>query len=153
MCWTLLFHNFARTLCFHALFHTVFWTIRWFIVKNRYFHVLFCLDYMKVNLATWKREKKRGLGSAPMQNPVFLQSFWSASFQNPMFLRSFWLNLVSPRPSGLPPGLQYFLEKHAKNWVLETWARKNTWKHRVLHQGLAKTSFFPAYSCRQEELS
>ena len=31
-----------------------------------------------------------------------------------MFLQSFWLDLVSPWPSGLPPGLQIFPEKHAK---------------------------------------
>ena len=144
----MIFHDFAKTLYFHVPFFVVFGQFRCFLFKTRYIHVFFSLDYATVNLAVWKREKKRGLGTAPMQNHMFLRSLWSACFQNPVFLRSFWLDLVSPWPSGLPPGLQLFPEKHAKNWVLKTWTRKNTWKHRVLHQGIVETWFFAALSCR-----
>jgi len=48
----MIFHDFAKTLHFHVTFFVVFGQIRCFLVKNQYFHVLFCLDYMKVNLAT-----------------------------------------------------------------------------------------------------
>ena len=83
MFWTLLFHTFARTLCFHALFYTVFWTLRWFIGRNRYFHVLFCLDYMKVNLATWKRENKNGFGLCSDAEPYVFTIILISKFPKP----------------------------------------------------------------------
>ena len=144
----MIFHDFAKTLYFHVPFFVVFGQFRCFLVKARYIHVLFSLDYATVNLAVWKREKKRGLGTAPMQNHVFLRLLWSACFQNPVFVRSDFMNMVSPRSSRLPPRQQIFLEKHVKIGVLETCARKSTWKQRVPHQGIVETSFFAALSCR-----
>ena len=71
---TMILHDFARTLCFHVQFFVVFGLIRYFLVKTRYFHVVFLgsCDSLSSGMKTW--EKKQCLRTAPTQNLVFLRS-------------------------------------------------------------------------------
>ena len=144
----MIFHDFGKTSCFHAPFCVIFWQFRYFLEKNRYFHVHFCEMHSHIKLRTRIHRKKRGLRTLPTQNPRFLRLFQTATFQNPVFLQSFWLDLVSPRPAWIAAWAAFFLEMPAKNEVLETWARKNMQKRRGFAAGKHQNLVLYIFSCR-----
>ena len=97
---------------------------------------------------TRKHRKKRSFDIVPMWKPCFFANSLITEFPKPCILQSFRLDLVPMAHARFTDQAANSSETHANNGVLETWIRTNTWKHRILHHGIVKTSFFTAFSCR-----
>ena len=145
----MIFHDFAKTSCFRAPFCVDFGQFRCFLLKERYSHVHCCEIHSHIKLRTRIHRKKWRFSHSTDAEPWFFTILLSNQFPNSyvfaVILAQFGLGVAQ----WIAAWAADFSHKSMQQiGVLETWTRKNMWKHRVLHQGAVETLFFAAFSCR-----